>query len=184
MLPAEFPDRYSRLSAFKRLLTDQVASRGRHLVILLDEAQLLAHEDLEAIKGLTNIASERQNFLTLILIGQPELRGRLRQLPQVDQRISLRFHLTALSGKETALYAYHRLRVAGYKGEFPFTRDALAVLYRASRGIPREINRVCKIGLDHVLNSGLQRFTGDSVSAVVEDLRRHGGLFEAGADPL
>jgi type II secretory pathway predicted ATPase ExeA len=184
LLPSDCVDRYTRLSIFKRLLTDQVAARGRHLVILLDEAQLIALEDLDAIKGLTNIASERQNFLTLILIGQPELRARLRQLPQVDQRISLRFHLTALSPQETAEYAGHRLRVAGYQGEFPFTEDALDLLYRASRGIPREINRVCKIGLDHVLNEGRDRFTGASLSAVIEDLRRHGGLFEAGTDPL
>jgi general secretion pathway protein A len=184
LLPSDCADRYTRLSIFKRLLTDQVAARGRHLVILLDEAQLIALEDLDAIKGLTNIASERQNFLTLILIGQPELRVRLRQLPQVDQRISLRFHLTALSPEETAEYVAHRLRVAGFEGEFPFTEEALDLLYRASRGIPREINRVCKIGLDHVLNEQLDRFTEATLSAVVEDLRRHGGLFEAGADPL
>jgi general secretion pathway protein A len=184
LLPSDCVDRYTRLSMFKRLLTDQVASRGRHLVILLDEAQLIALEDLDAIKGLTNIASERQNFLTLILIGQPELRARLRQLPQVDQRISLRFHLTALSPGETSEYVAHRLRVAGYRGELPFTDEAVKLLYEASRGIPREINRVCKIGLDHVLNERLDRFTGESLSAVVEDLRRHGGLFEAGADPL
>jgi general secretion pathway protein A len=184
VLPADCADRYTRLSLFKRLLTDQVAARGRHLVILLDEAQLIAPEDLDAIKGLTNIASERQNFLTLILIGQPELRTRLRQLPQVDQRVSLRFHLTALSAQETADYVRHRLRIAGYRGDFPFSDGALKVLYRASRGIPREINRVCKIGLDHVLNNRLGRFTAESLAAVVEDLRRHGGLFEAGADPL
>ncbi len=184
LLPSDCADRYTRLSIFKRLLTDQVAAQGRHLVILLDEAQLIALDDLDAIKSLTNITSERQNFLTLILIGQPELRTRLRQLPQVDQRISLRFHLTALSPDETAEYVAHRLRTAGYQGEFPFTEEALDLLYRASRGIPREINRVCKIGLDHVLNEQLDRFTETTLSAVVEDLRRHGGLFEAGADPL
>jgi general secretion pathway protein A len=184
LLPSDCSDRYTRLSIFKRLLTEQVAGQGRHLVILLDEAQLLGLEDLDAIKGLTNIASERQNFLTLILIGQPELRARLRQLPQVDQRVSLRFHLTALTAEETAEYVRHRLEMAGYKGDFPFTDNALEVLYGASRGIPREINRVCKIGLDHVLNNSLDRFTDESLSAVVDDLRRQGGLFEAGTDPL
>lgn len=184
LMPPDYPDRYSRLSLFKRLLAEQVAERGRHLVIFLDEAQLLGLADLDALKGLTNIASERQNLLTLILIGQPELRARLRQLPQVDQRISLRFHLTALSAEETALYLRHRLHIAGYQGDFPFTEEALDLLYQATRGIPREINRVCKIGLDHVLNTGLERFTGATISAVVEDLRRHGGLFDAGADRL
>lgn len=184
LLPPDFPDRYTRLSLFKRLLTEQVAERNRHLVILLDEAQLLGQADLDALKGLTNIASERQNLITLILIGQPELRTLVRQLPQVDQRISLRFHLTALTAEETALYVQYRLEKAGYRGDLPFTDEALDLLYQATRGIPREINRVCKIGLDHVLNHQLDRFTGAAVSAVVDDLRRHGGLFDAGADPL
>ena len=181
--PVDLPDRYSRLSAFKRLLTEQIAGHGSHLVILLDEAQQLDPQCLDAVKGLTNIASERQNFLTVILIGQPELRVRLRHLPQVDQRVSLRFHLAALTADETREYVRHRLTVAGYQGEFPFDAEALDILYRASRGIPREVNRICKIALEHVLGEGLGRFTGPAVATVVDDLRRHGGLFDAGVDP-
>ncbi|WP_295582946.1 AAA family ATPase [uncultured Lamprocystis sp.] len=180
---ADYPDRYSRLAAFKRLLTEQIAGHGRHLVILLDEAQQLDLQCLDAVKGLTNIASERQNFLTVILIGQPELRERLRQLPQVDQRVSLRFHLAAMTADETREYVRHRLTVAGHQGDFPFDPEALDALFRASRGIPREVNRICKIGLEHILAAGLGRFTGPAVAAVVDDLRRHGGLFDAGVDP-
>ncbi|NCA70015.1 MAG: hypothetical protein EOM91_07890 [Sphingobacteriia bacterium] len=180
----DYPDRYTRLAALKRALTEQIAAHGRHLVILIDEAQQLDLASLEAIKGLTNIASERQNLLTVILIGQPELRALLRRLPQVSQRVSLRFHLTALSAEETRDYVRHRLTVAGYEGELPFDEEALATLYSASRGIPREINRICKIGLEHVVSEGLGRFTGSAIATVVEDLRRHGGLFDLGADPL
>jgi general secretion pathway protein A len=154
------------------------------LVILLDEAQQLDLSCLDALKGLTNIASERRNFITLILIGQPELRARLKQVPQVDQRISLRFHLNALSAPETEQYLRHRLEVAGYQGDFPFTDEALSILYHASRGIPREINRMCKIGLEHVLTNDLDRFTGTVMTAIVNDLRRHDGLFNAAADPM
>jgi general secretion pathway protein A len=179
----DYPDRYSRLAAFKRLLTEQIAGRDRHLVILLDEAQQLDHACLDAIKGLTNISSERQNYLTVILIGQPELRGHLRRIPQVDQRVSLRFHLTALSAEETRDYIRHRLNVAGYQGAFPFDDEALEILHRASRGIPREVNRICKIGLEHVLAQGLGRFTAPAIATVVDDLRRHGGLFDAAVDP-
>lgn len=178
----DYPDRYTRLAAFKRLLTEQIAGHGRHLVILLDEAQQLDLQSLDALKGLTNIASERQNFLTLILIGQPELRDHLRQLPQVDQRVSLRFHLAAMTADEIREYVRHRLAVSGYRGEFPFDPEALDALFRASRGIPREVNRICKIALEHVLAGGMGRFTGAAVDTVVEDLRRHGGLFDAGAD--
>ena len=97
----ELPDRYSRLATFKQTLMRQVADSNRHLVILLDEAQQLSLATIESLKSLTNIASERQNFLTLILIGQPELRNTIRQLPQVDQRVSLRYHLNAMSHDET-----------------------------------------------------------------------------------
>ena len=180
---SDYPDRYSRLAAFKRLLTEQIVGRHRHLVVLLDEAQQLEPRCLDAIKGLTNISSERQNYLTVILIGQPELRGHLRQIPQVDQRVSLRFHLTALSADETREYVRHRLNVAGYHGAFPFDDEALDILFHASRGIPREVNRICKIALEYVLAADLGRFTGPAIATVADDLRRHGGLFDAAVDP-
>jgi general secretion pathway protein A len=176
--PERYPDRYTRLAAFKQLLSEQVAARDRHLVILVDEAQLLDEPALEGLKGLTNIASERQNFLTLILIGQPELRTQLKRLPQVDQRISLRFHLGALSEKETAGYVLHRLQAAGYRGPAPFDDDAIALLHGVSRGIPREINRLCKLALEHVVSQDLGRLDAASIAVVIEDLRRHGALGE------
>ena len=148
-----FPDRYTRLAAFKRLLSEQVASRNRHLVILVDEAQQLGTETIEGLKALTNIASERQNFLTLILIGQPELRTRLKQLPQIDQRISLRFHLAGLDLAETGYYIRHRLRAAGFRGEPPVTEGAVHLVHQTTRGIPREINRLCKLALAQLLTN-------------------------------
>jgi general secretion pathway protein A len=182
--PGDYPDRYTRLAAFKRFLSEQIAARDRHLIILIDEAQQLEPGTLEALKALTNIASERRNFLTMILIGQPELRAQLKQLPQVDQRISLRFHLTALSRAETADYVMHRLRTAGYCGEMPFSEPALDLLHRASRGVPREINRLGKLALDHVLTRALGRFDVDAIAVVVDDLRRHGALSELTGDSL
>lgn len=172
----DYPDRYTRLSALKHALNELVINQGRHLVILLDEAQFLAPADLDALKCLTNIASERQNFLTIILIGQPELREQVVQLPQVNQRISLRFHLNALNEEETREYIAHRLKTAGYQGAFPFNDNAVTLLYQHTQGIPREVNRLCKIGLEHLLTTGLDHFTGASVMAVVHDLRRHGAM--------
>ncbi len=159
----DLADRYSRISTFKRLLTELVANRDRHLVVLLDEAQQLDPESLDALKGLTNIASERQNFLTVILMGQPELRQRVRRLPQVDQRISLRYHLGALAQDEIEPYLRHRLEVAGYQGRFPFSAEAMELLHRSSRGIPREINRISKLALEHVRNQGLGDFDEPSL---------------------
>ncbi|WP_462320479.1 ExeA family protein [Halochromatium sp.] len=175
---SNFPDRYTRLAAFKRLLSEQVASRNRHLVILVDEAQQLATETIEGLKALTNIASERQNFLTLILIGQPELRTKLKQLPQVDQRISLRFHLEGLDRAETGYYIRHRLRVAGFRGEPPVTEHAVQLVHQATRGIPREINRLCKLALAHLITHNGGKLDEETVSIIVDDLRRHGSLEE------
>lgn len=181
---ADLPDRYSRLAAFKRALSELVTSDNKHLVVLIDEAQQLGLDTLEALKALTNIASERQNFLTLILIGQPELRERLARLPQVEQRISLRFHLGALTESETGDYVRHRLAAAGFVGEPPVTADAVALLHGASRGIPREINRLCKLALEHAVTRGLPALDAAAIGVVVADLRRHGALPPVLDDPL
>jgi len=175
---AELPDRYSRLATFKQTLMRQVAESNRHLVILLDEAQQLSPASIEALKSLTNIASERQNFLTLILIGQPELRNTIRQLRQVDQRVSLRYHLNAMSFDETRRYLEHRLQVAGLQGPMPFDTDAVRLLFEASGGVPREINRICKLALDHARAHDLALLDAAIVNSVTDDLRRHGGLLD------
>ena len=180
--PQDYPDRYTRLAAFKKILSDEIVANGRHLVILLDEAQQLEPRTLEAIKGLTNIASERQNFLTLILIGPPELRSLVRRVPQVDQRISLRYHLGALEPRDMRPYLEHRLRSAGWQGDCPFDSGAVELLYQASRGIPREINRIGKLALEHALRTRQASISHAVIEAVVHDLRRHGGLFDAAAD--
>jgi len=175
---AELPDRYSRLATFKQTLMRQVAESNRHLVILLDEAQQLSPASIESLKSLTNIASERQNFLTLILIGQPELRNTIRQLRQVDQRVSLRYHLNAMSFDETRRYLEHRLQVAGLQGPMPFDTDAVRLLFEASGGVPREINRICKLALDHARAHDLALLDAAIVNSVTDDLRRHGGLLD------
>lgn len=174
----DFPDRYTRLAAFKRLLSEQVAASNRHLVILIDEAQQLSLENLEALKALTNISAERQNFLSLILIGQPELRAKLKQLPQVDQRVSLRFHLEGLDRAETGYYIRHRLRVAGFHGEPPINEEALDLIHQVTRGIPREINRLCKLALEHLLTHNGGKLDQHRITILIDDLRRHGALEE------
>jgi general secretion pathway protein A len=181
---AELPDRYSRLAAFKRTLSEEVAAQDKHLIVLVDEAQQLGLDTLEALKALTNIASERQNFLTLILIGQPELRERLARLPQVEQRVSLRFHLSALTPAETGDYVRHRLGAAGFIGEPPVDAAAVNLLHRATRGIPREINRLCKLALEHLITHAQGELTAAALGVVVDDLRRHGALPEVLDDPL
>jgi general secretion pathway protein A len=116
-------------------------AEGKRIVLVVDEAQNLAPEVLEQVRLLTNLETETQKLLQIILIGQPELRellGRV-ELRQLAQRITGRYHLDPLSGGETAAYVRHRLRVAGSTREI-FTNGALREIQRLSGGVPRLIN--------------------------------------------
>ncbi len=178
---ADMPDRYTRLAAFKKILSTGIAAAGKHLVIMLDEAQHLQPLDLEGVKGLTNISSEKENFSTIILIGQPELRQKIRNLPQIDQRISLRYHLNPLKVKDTMEYLKHRMKVAGLKSVMPFTLKAVYLLCRESDGIPRNINRICKLALEHAEANDLNVIDVDIIDLISRDLRRQEG--DAGSVP-
>ncbi len=114
---------------------------GKRIVLVVDEAQNLSVEVLEQVRLLTNLETETQKLLQIILIGQPELRellGRV-ELRQLAQRITGRYHLDPLSGDEAAAYVRHRLRVAGSTREI-FTSGALREIRRLSGGVPRLIN--------------------------------------------
>jgi general secretion pathway protein A len=119
-------------------------AQGRRVVLIVDEAQNLAPEVLEHIRLLTNLETETQKLLQIILIGQPELRKLLARedLRQLAQRITGRYHLDPLSRQETAAYVRHRMRVAGATADV-FTRGALREVYNVTRGIPRVINIIC-----------------------------------------
>lgn len=116
-------------------------SRGRRVVVMVDEAQNLSPEVLEQVRLLTNLETSTQKLLQIILVGQPELRELLERndLRQLAQRITGRYHLESLTRAEAIAYVRHRLRVAGAAGEI-FTPAALRELHRLSGGIPRMIN--------------------------------------------
>lgn len=118
--------------------------QGRRTVVIIDEAQNLSFEALEQVRLLTNLETEKQKLLQIILVGQPELKRLLERpdLRQLAQRITARYHLTPLSAEETRHYVLHRLKVAGMKGVL-FTPGALRLLYKLSGGVPRLINVLC-----------------------------------------
>jgi general secretion pathway protein A len=117
---------------------------GKRVVLVVDEAQNLSAEVLEQVRLLTNLETNTQKLLQIILIGQPELRELLAAsaLRQLAQRITGRYHLDPLSRPESAAYVRHRLRVAGATTE-PFTPSALREVFRLSQGVPRLINILC-----------------------------------------
>ncbi|MGH8109048.1 MAG: ExeA family protein [Arenimonas sp.] len=119
----------------------QAYAEGLRVVLIIDEAQNLSADALEQVRLLTNLETNTQKLLQIILLGQPELRDLLarRDLRQLSQRITARFHLTPLNETETQQYLRHRFAVAGGP-QFPFTADAIQALYRYSNGVPRLLN--------------------------------------------
>ena len=122
-------------------------AKGQRSVLLIDEAQLLSVDVLEQIRLLTNLETETEKLLQIVLVGQPEVNELLAQprLRQLSQRITARFHLQALSLAETRFYIEHRLKVAGKKsGEKIFPDAIIKKIYKFSGGIPRLINVICE----------------------------------------
>jgi general secretion pathway protein A len=127
-----------RLNAY---LLKQLAE-GRTCIAIFDEAQHLSNEFLEQIRVLSNLETDREKLIQIILVGQPELLALIRtqQMAQLDQRVSVRCTLTHLSLDETGRYIYHRLNVAGAKGRIRFHDRAVRFIHQATGGVPRLIN--------------------------------------------
>ncbi|MEO8165327.1 MAG: AAA family ATPase, partial [Betaproteobacteria bacterium] len=119
-------------------------ARGRHTVLIIDEAQNLSADVLEQMRLLTNLETDKRKLLQIILLGQPELAQLLAQpeLRQVSQRIVARYHLGPLTKPEVAAYVQHRLEVAGALRPL-FPASLMDRVYQLSGGIPRVINVLC-----------------------------------------
>jgi general secretion pathway protein A len=133
------------LSVLNAFLLEQ-KSRDRQVVIVVDEAQVLDGGILEQLRMLSNFETETSKLLQIVLVGQPELRELLArpELTQLNQRITVRFHLTALDRAETAEYVRHRLAIAsGGATREIFTKGALKRIHHHGRGLPRLTNQIC-----------------------------------------
>lgn len=122
-------------------------NRGLDTVLIIDEAQAIRDDQmLEKLRLLLNFQLNDRFLLTLVLLGQPELRTRLQGFHQFFQRVAIRYHLGPFSETEVANYIRSRLAVAGCKREI-FTRDACSLIFRACGGIPRKVNTLCDLCL-------------------------------------
>ena len=124
-------------------------SANRQTVLVIDEAQNLDLDVLEMLRLLTNLETDQQKLLKIVLLGQSELGSLLARpdLEQINQRITSRYHLKGLKRADVEAYIAHRIMVAGGGRSTFFSRGALSEIYSASRGIPRLINSLC----DHAL---------------------------------
>lgn len=138
---ASNPDLIHALNAF--LLAENQA--GRTPILVIDEAQNLSGEVLEQIRLLSNLETEDDKLIQVILVGQPELRHHLsdHSLRQLNQRIAVRYQLRPLNREETASYVLHRLNIAGRPDGNLFSAAALKKVFACSGGIPRRVNLIC-----------------------------------------
>lgn len=152
----------------ERCLKDYLV-RGKKVVLIVDEAQVMEESQFEQLRLLLNFQLENHFLFTLLLLGQSDVMRKVDRIEPVRQRVSIRYHLNAMSRDETKEYVLHRLSVAGRIEEL-YTEEALNLIYHASQGIPRRINNIC----DHTLLLGysdrLSLIGIDIVEAAVIDL--------------
>lgn len=150
---------------------------GRFPVVVVDEAQLLAgRAAFDELRLLTNLAADDRPLVGLILIGQPELRQRVRDRggEPFAQRVGVAYHLGPLDQSETARYVAHRLAVAGRR-EPLFTEEALATLHARSQGLPRRINQLAANALLEGFARELAQIGPEVVEAAAADLAAYMG---------
>jgi general secretion pathway protein A len=165
-------------------------------LLIIDEAQNLPLHVLEQIRILSNLETDKEKLLQIVLVGQLNLRDLLRspELRQLDQRVSIRYELKPLTQEETAAYVAHRLTIAGGGAVVSFAPKALGMVHKYTGGIPRLINLVCDRSLLGGYSARTNRITPDIVRAAAAGLeltvprasflgwlRRRTGAFAAGA---
>ncbi|HHQ4540921.1 TPA: MSHA fimbrial biogenesis protein MshM [Aeromonas veronii] len=145
--------------------------QGSRVVVLIDEAQALPDETLEAIRLFGNLETESSKLLQIVLFGQPELDARLAKphLRQLRQRIGFSYCLRPLRFDETRAYLEHRLQISGYRGAPLFVGRAMRMLWRASRGIPRLINILAHKCLMLAYGQGGRRIDSRLVRLAIRD---------------
>ena len=174
-LDIPFDEKYSKLLfKFQQYLQLQ-HSEGRRTLVIVDEAQNLDPDALESLRMLSNINADKEQYLQLILVGQPQLKTLLcsPELVQFAQRISSDFHLKPLSVTEVPEYIDYRLKAVGASTTL-FSEDACAVIAQASGGIPRSINILCDTALVYGFATQSSYVTKEIVDLVIQDKQNFG----------
>lgn len=162
----------------QHLLLDMITRRllelhqeGKQTVLIIDEAQALPDDSLEAVRLLTNLETEEKKLLQVVLFGQPELDVKLnqREMRQLKQRITFSYHLKPLNKEELNLYLCHRLAKAGYTYGMIFSAGAKKHLFRASAGLPRLLNVLCHKALLVSYGRGLNTVDVKSMKSAIAD---------------
>lgn len=166
---------FGYLNALNGFLIDQNSS-GRTAVLVIDEAQNLKPEVLEQVRLISNLETERDKLIQIVMAGQPELNDILRRhdLRQLNQRITVRCRLTSMKLDDTSDYINHRLKISGSRNSEIFPNAAVRRIYRFSKGIPRLINVLCEQALVMAWTHETRSVTPSIVAQVIAELQPDG----------
>ena len=161
-------DLIDKLNAF--LIRKKI--NAKKVILLIDEAQNLSRVVLEQLRLLSNLETNKEKLLQIILVGQPELSDLLdsHELRQLSQRITLRYHLAPLNYRETVEYIKYRISIAAQEGGIKFSPAAFRRIYKYSKGIPRVINIACDRSLLTAFSLSRHKITGRIVRIAVKEL--------------
>jgi MSHA biogenesis protein MshM len=168
--PSYWQDQHELVTAIYQQLISLCIS-GKKIVFLIDEAQALSDESLEALRLLTNLESESTKLLQIVLFGQPELNDRLNSphFRQLKQRISFSYELSLMTREDLDIYLYHRLMMSGYLQGNLFTKKARNLLFRASGGVPRMVNIISHKALLVAYGKGDQQINHKIMRLAIKD---------------
>ncbi len=166
-------------STSKKALLDElygflldVRSKNKNAVLIIDECQNLSPDVLEQIRMISNLETEKEKLIQIVLIGQPELKSMLStpSLKQISDRITVRYHMGLLSKPDTRNYIKHRLIVSGSHGDINFSRAALNRIFKFSGGLPRRINAACERSLLIAFTKGTNTISGSIAYQAIKEI--------------
>jgi general secretion pathway protein A len=168
-LEPQYGNKTKNLEILQQFLIDKYAN-NKQVLLIIDEAQNLSDEALEETRMLSNLQSDDEPLIQLMLVGQPELKTKLQQPGHIPfaQRIAVNFFLSGLTKKETKSYIFYRLEKAGGRLDI-FNQEAIDIIYEASKGIPRSINLLCDFALVYGFGHELQTIDAAVIEQVISD---------------
>ena len=158
-----------------RALNDKMIENmraNRETLLMVDEAQLLSQATLEEVRLLLNFQLNDRFLITIILLGQPELKDKIKAIEQLEQRIAIKYHLAPFDFNDTARYSVFRQKRAG-RNEGVFSKEAVEKVYEYTKGVPRKINNLCDLSL----LIGFSKSKKLVHSEIIESIARDGALF-------
>ncbi|MCA9320584.1 MAG: AAA family ATPase [Planctomycetes bacterium] len=164
-------NRVALLDAINDFLIEQLA-QDRNVVLVIDEAQNLPLSTLEEVRLISNLETETEKLIQILLLGQPELRRKLEHpsLLQLRQRIAMRYHLEALDENEMLRYIQHRMRTAGPHHAVRFSSRAVHLVYRYTRGVPRLVNLICDRALLTAFTEETHKITSEIILSAIREI--------------